>query len=83
MKLVENHRSIYGLNRCLKALRLSKGTWHYRRHSEPERRTKEEALKEWIVKVIEENPGYGYGASGGSWLNTLENRLTTRGLGRC
>ena len=60
--LVEKHRSTYGLNRCLDALSLSKGTYHYRRHSSrPERRAKEdEALKGRIVSVIEEHPAYGY-----------------------
>jgi transposase InsO family protein len=58
--LVEEHRDTYGLNRCLKALGLSRGTWHYQRHSKPERRTKDEVLKERIVKVIKEHPGYGY-----------------------
>ncbi len=60
MKLVEKHRSSYGLNRCLEALDLSKGTWYYRLHSKPGQRTRDEMLKERIVKVIEENPGYGY-----------------------
>jgi putative transposase len=60
MELVEEYRNTYSLNRCLKALSLSKGTWHYRRHKGLERRTKEEVLKERIVKVIEEHPGYGY-----------------------
>jgi putative transposase len=60
MELVEEHRDTYGLNRCLKALGLSKGTWHYHRHSKPGQRTKDEALKERIVKVIEEHPGYGF-----------------------
>jgi hypothetical protein len=60
MELVEKHRHTYGLNRCLKAVALSKGTWHYRLHSKPGQRIKDEVLKERIVKVIEENPGYGY-----------------------
>jgi hypothetical protein len=58
--LVEEHRGTHGLNRCLKALSLSKGTYHYRRKVRPRRLAKEEALKERIVSVIEENPGYGY-----------------------
>jgi putative transposase len=58
--LVEKHRSTYGLNRCLKALGLSKGTYHYRLHRKPERWAKDEALKERIVSVIEEHPAYGY-----------------------
>jgi len=60
MELVESHRGTYGLNRCLEALGLSKGTWHYRRHGKQEYRGKDEALKERIVSVIEEHPGYGY-----------------------
>jgi putative transposase len=60
MELVEDHRRTYGLNRCLEALNLSKGTWHYRLHSKPGQRTRDAALKERIVKVIEEHPGYGY-----------------------
>jgi putative transposase len=60
--LVEEHRDAYGLNRCLEALDLSKGTWHYRRHDNKSqrRRTKDEALKGHIAKVIEEHPAYGY-----------------------
>jgi transposase InsO family protein len=58
--LVEEHRGTHGLNRCLKALSLSKGTYHYRRKVRPRRLAKDEALKERIVSVIEENPGYGY-----------------------
>ena len=60
MELVEEHRDTYGLNRCLEALDLSKGTWHYRLHGKPGQRTRDEALKERIVKVIEEHPAYGY-----------------------
>jgi putative transposase len=58
--LVEEHRNTYGLNRCLKALSLSKGSWHYRQHTGSEDQTKDELLKERIVKVIEDHPGYGY-----------------------
>ena len=58
--LVEEHRDSCGLNRCLKALGLSKGTYHYRRKSSDHRRAKDEALKERIVSVIEEHPAYGY-----------------------
>jgi putative transposase len=58
--LVEEHSDTYGLNRCLKVLNLSKGTWHYQQHSKPQRRTKDEVLKERIVKVIEKHPAYGY-----------------------
>lgn len=57
--LVESHRSTYGLNRCLKALSLSKGTWHYRQHG-PNHRAKDEALKGRVISVIEDNLAYGY-----------------------
>ena len=86
MALVEEHRSTYGLNRCLKALDLSKGTWHYRRHdnNSQRRRTKDEALKGHIVKVIEEHPAYGYRRiQSGSWSSISENRLTTRDYAEC
>lgn len=59
LELVQAHRPQYGLNACLRALGLSKGTWHYRQH----RRTQAErdaALKAEIVSVIEAHPDYGY-----------------------
>ena len=58
--LVEEHRATYGLNRCLDALSLSKGTWHYRQNPSSVAQAREEALRERIVSVIEENPAYGY-----------------------
>jgi len=58
--LVEEHRAIHGSNRCLEALALSKSTYHYRRRGAADRRAKDEALKERLVAVIEENPAYGY-----------------------
>ena len=60
MELVEEHRGTYGLNQSLQALKLSKGTYYYRRHTHRERQGRDAALKERIVKVIEEHPGYGY-----------------------
>jgi putative transposase len=80
--LVEEHRNTYGLNRCLKALDLSKGTWHYQRHSKPGRRTKDEALKERIVKVIEENPGYGYRRIGRELAEQFGERANHKRLRR-
>jgi putative transposase len=58
--LVEEHRAAHGLNRCLDALSLSKGTWHYRQNPSSAAQAREEALRERIVSVIEENPAYGY-----------------------
>ncbi len=59
IELVKAHRHRYGLNTCLRAVGLSKGTWHYRqrRRSRAER---DAALKTEIVSVIEEHPGYGF-----------------------
>lgn len=59
--MVEEHRGAYGLNRSLQALKLSKGTYYYRRHRQrEERKGRDAALKERIVSIIEENPSYGY-----------------------
>ena len=58
--LVEEHRGTYGLNQSLQALRLSKGTYYYRRHTQRERQGRDVALKERIVSIIKENPSYGY-----------------------
>ncbi len=60
MELVEEHRATYGLNQSLQALKLSKGTYYYRRYTKRERQERDAVLKERIVKVIEEHPGYGY-----------------------
>ena len=59
IELVKVQRHRYGLNTCLRAVGLSKGTWHYRqrRRSGAER---DVALKAEIVSVIEKHPGYGF-----------------------
>lgn len=57
--LVDEHRSQFGLNACLRALGVSKGSWHYRRHR-PDPAARDEALKRAIVSVIADHPGYGY-----------------------
>lgn len=56
---MERNRHHYGLNACLKALGLSKGTWHYRHHrlSQQER---DAPLKAKVIEVIEQHPSYGY-----------------------
>ena len=56
---VEAHRHRYGLNACLRAVGLSKGTWHYRKHR-LSRAERDAALKAEIVSVIESHPDYGY-----------------------
>ena len=59
IELIKAHRGRYGLNACLRAVGLSKGTWHYRRHrkSQAER---DAGLKAEIVSVIESHPDYGH-----------------------
>jgi hypothetical protein len=47
MILVTQYRHEYGLNACLRALNLSKGTWYYRLH----RRDRDQALKAHIVSI--------------------------------
>ena len=58
IELVQVHRQQYGLNVCLRALGLSKGTWHYRRHRTGQAE-RDAALKAEIVSVIEDHPDYG------------------------
>jgi len=58
--LVREHREEFGLNACLRAMGVSKGTWHYReerrrRGPDPE----EEALRADVVDIIQDNPAYG------------------------
>lgn len=60
MELVREGREEFGLNACLRALGVAKGTWHYReerrrRGPDPE----EEELKADVVGIIEDHPAYG------------------------
>jgi len=63
IELVEAHRDTYGLNRCLEALDVSKGTWHYRMRNgskAAEKRSADEALRAPILEIIDAHPSYGY-----------------------
>lgn len=63
LELVEDHRDDHGLNACLGALGVSKGSWHYRMRNgsrRAERQARDQALKPLVVEVIGENPAYGY-----------------------
>jgi putative transposase len=63
IELVDRHREEHGLNACLEALSVSKGTWHYRMRDgskREERRRRDEALKLPVIEIIRKNPGYGY-----------------------
>ena len=57
--LVEGNRHEHGLNACLKALSLSKSTWHNRQHR-PSQAEQDAPLKARIVEVIAAHPDYGY-----------------------
>lgn len=63
LELVGAHRDEYGLSACLNALGVSKGTWHYRMRKGSkwaERKATDAALRPVVVKIIGENPAYGY-----------------------
>ena len=59
VELVEKHKDRYGLNRCCRALGLSKGTLHYRRGQASCSRS-DEHLKAEITTTIRHHPEYGY-----------------------
>jgi len=58
LKLVRQHSKQHGLNRCLRALGVSKSSWH--RHRRPKVSQKDVELKERVLSVVEEDPAYGY-----------------------
>jgi putative transposase len=58
LELVKKNRQEYGLNQCLRALSVSKSTWH--RHQRPKVSHEEEELKGKVFQVVEEHPAYGY-----------------------
>lgn len=63
IELVDEHRAEHGLNRCLRALSVSKGTWHYRMRggSKAARgQARDQALRETTVALIRQHPSYGY-----------------------
>lgn len=63
IELVAEHQETHGLNRCLRALGVSKGTWHYRMRGgskAAEKRAADEALRSPLVDVITDHPAYGY-----------------------
>jgi hypothetical protein len=72
VELAEKHRKEYGVNRCLRALKLSKGTWHRRRdraldelgfslrQHRPAAPEEDRELKAHVLAVVEDHPAYGY-----------------------
>ena len=81
VELVKTHRHDYGLNVCLRAVGLSKGTWHYRRHrrSQTER---DAALKAEIVSVIESHPDYGFRRIQSELVNRMARPMNHKRLRR-
>jgi len=62
LELVDRHRDEHGLNRCLRAAGVSKGTWHrrMRRCGETKQQARDRRLKGPLVEVVHEHPTYGY-----------------------
>lgn len=59
VELVAQYRHEFGLNACLRALALSKSTWHHRQHrADPGLR--DQALRDDLREIIKDHPGYGY-----------------------
>lgn len=60
LDLVLRHGADYGLNRTLAALRLSKGTWHYRQTERKEYAEKYAYLRRPLMAIARAHPHYGY-----------------------
>ena len=59
LELVRQHGKQYGLNRCLRALGVSKSSWH-RSQRRPKVSQKDVELKGKVLRVVEDHPAYGY-----------------------
>ena len=59
VELVDRYRHEFGLNACLRALGLSKSTWHHRQHR-PDPAARDQPLRDALRAIIQEHPGYGY-----------------------
>lgn len=59
LRLAQENRHIYGLNACLRALGVSKSTWHHHQHRQSQAE-KDAPLVARILGVIDQHPGYGY-----------------------
>jgi putative transposase len=60
VELVERFGEEFGMNRTLKALQLSKGTWHYRCRTYRPYAERYEALRAPLLEVARKHPSYGY-----------------------
>jgi len=60
MLWVEQGSAVYGLNRTLQALGLSKGTWHYRQNNRRPLTDKYAELRAPLLRIAREHPHYGY-----------------------
>jgi len=79
--LAEKSREEYGLNRCLRALGLSKGTWH-RRQRRPAAPEKDWELKAQVLSVVEDHPAYGYRRIGAELRERTGERVNHKRLRR-
>lgn len=60
VQIVEQHRDTYGLNTTLTAIGLPKSTWYYWKNDKVDYEEKYSYLREPLMDVLTENPGYGY-----------------------
>lgn len=60
MKLAIQFKGRYGLNQTLAALRISKGTWHYRRQVQCSLTERYADLRKPLLAIARKHPEYGY-----------------------
>lgn len=84
LELVERHREEHGLNRCLKLVGVSKGTWHrrMRERQETKQEVRDRQLKGAALQVVKEHPAYGYRRMLPELLETFGERVNHKRLRR-
>lgn len=84
LELVDRHRDEHGLNRCLRAVGVSKGTWHrrMRRCEETTQQARDRQLKGPLIEAVQEHPTYGYRRVQPELLETFDLRVNHKRLRR-
>lgn len=60
VEVVNDNAETYGLNMTLEAIGLPKSTWYYWKNRKVDYEEKYRPLREPLIEVLTENPGYGY-----------------------